>query len=88
MSDTVEPWTIERICAALGNHPEINKRIFSEVNKASAADLLDVFAKWQGRAERTLEAVARARAAHEAGTLYDDTIDITDEIMARASRAA
>lgn len=88
MSDTAEPWTIERICAALGDHPDITKRVMSEVNKASAAELLDVFAKWQGRAERTVEAVARARAAHEAGTLYDDTVDITDEIMAKASRAA
>lgn len=84
----IEPWTIERICAALGDHPEITKRIVSEINKAPASELMDVFAKWQGRAERTVEAVARSRAALADGTLYDDTIDITDEIMAKAGRHA
>lgn len=86
MSDTAEPWTIERICDALGGSPEITKRVVSEINKATAADLLDVFTKWQGRAERTVEAVARGRAALANGTLYDDTVDITDHVMAEAAR--
>lgn len=86
MSETVEPWTIERICVALGGSPEITKRVVSEINKAPAADILDVFTKWQGRAERTVEAVARARAAAANGTLYDDTVDITDHVMSEAAR--
>lgn len=82
----IEPWTIERICAALGDHPEITKRIVSEINKAPASELMDVFAKWQGRAERTVEAIARAHAALADGTLYDDTIDVTDKVLADAER--
>ena len=89
MSDTVEPWTVERICAALGDHPDITKRIVSEINKTPAADLMTVFAKWQGLAERTLESVARARETHAnlspSGELPSDWNDETDRVMAEAA---
>ncbi|MFE9404932.1 hypothetical protein ACFYNY_24830 [Streptomyces sp. NPDC006530] len=62
-----EPWTIERICDALGN-PTLAQRFLGEINRAPAHDLLAVFAKWQSIAQTTRTAVQRGReiAAAEA----------------------
>ncbi|MGE7437980.1 hypothetical protein [Kitasatospora sp. NPDC001175] len=90
MSDTVEPWTIERVCAALGN-PTLAQRCVSEINRAPAYQLMNVFAKWQGIAERTLEAVARGQALHanagSGGELPGDFIEYTvDDLRAKAEQ--
>ncbi|MFD8411080.1 hypothetical protein ACFV2Q_04860 [Streptomyces sp. NPDC059650] len=58
---TETPWTIERICEALGS-PDLAQRFLSEINKAPARELLTVFAKWERIAESTLLAVERGRA--------------------------
>ncbi|MFI5831045.1 hypothetical protein ACIA6C_27990 [Streptomyces sp. NPDC051578] len=55
------PWTIERICDALG-HPALSQRCLSEINRAPAHELLTVFAKWERIAKNGLIAVERARA--------------------------
>lgn len=87
MSD--QPWTIERICGALGN-PALAQRFLSEINKAPAHELLQVFAKWQGIAQRTLEAVQRGReaAAIQAagGEVPGEWHDVTDRVLGEAAR--
>ena len=84
-----EAWTIERIRDALGN-PALAQRFLGEVNKAPAPQLLTVFAKWQGIAERTLAAVQRGReaAAIEAagGEVPGDWHDVTDRVLQEAER--
>ncbi|MFF5703437.1 hypothetical protein ACFY7H_13150 [Streptomyces sp. NPDC012794] len=54
------PWTIERICEALGS-PDLAQRFLAEINRAPAHELLGVFAKWERIAKNTLLAVERAR---------------------------
>jgi len=87
MSET--PWTIERICDALGN-PKLAQRFLAEINKVPAHELLAVFAKWQGIAQRTLDAVQRGReaAAIEAsgGEVPGEWIDVTDRVLTEAAR--
>lgn len=87
MSD--QPWTIERICDALGN-PTLAQRCLSEINRAPAHELLTRFAKWQGIAQRTLDAVARGReaAAYEARGEEPpgEWIDVTDRVLTEAAR--
>ncbi|MEV8321066.1 hypothetical protein AB0Q95_43640 [Streptomyces sp. NPDC059900] len=65
MSD--QPWTIESIRDALGN-PALAQRFLSEINKAQAHELLQVFARWERIAKDTHAAVERGReiAAAEA----------------------
>jgi hypothetical protein len=62
-----QPWTIERICDALGN-PALASRFLAEINRAPAHQLLAVFARWERIAKDTLAAVERGReiAAAEA----------------------
>lgn len=61
------PWTIERICDALGN-PTLAQRFLGEINRAPAHEILAVFARWERIAKDTLAAVQRGRdiAAAEA----------------------
>ena len=84
-----EPWTIERISAALGN-PALASRFLSEINRAPAHQLLHVFAKWQGIAERSIEAGRRGREIAEAEARGEEPpgqwTDITDRVLAEAAR--
>lgn len=84
-----QPWTIERICDALGN-PTLAQRFLGEINRAPAYDLLAVFTKWQGIAECTLAAVARGREVAAAEARGEEPpgewIDVTDRVMADAAR--
>jgi hypothetical protein len=61
------PWTIERICDALGS-PALTARFLGEINRAPAHEILAVFARWERIAKDTLAAVQRGReiAAAEA----------------------
>lgn len=85
MSD--QPWTIERITEALGN-PTLASRFLSEINRTPAHQLLAVFAKWQGIAQRTLAAVERGRelAAYDARGEEPpgEWTDVTDRVLAEA----
>ncbi|MET7620515.1 hypothetical protein [Streptomyces sp. NPDC005408] len=85
-----EPWTIERICNALG-HPTLSQRFLAEINRAPAHELLAVFAKWQQRATDLLAAAERGRAISaaeaEGREAPGDWIDITDRVQADAARA-
>lgn len=87
MSD--QPWTIERICDALGS-PALAQKFLAQINKAPAHELLAVFAKWQGIAERMLDAAQRAReaAAIEAagGEVPGEWHDVTDRVLEEAAR--
>ncbi|MFI0218810.1 hypothetical protein [Streptomyces lydicus] len=89
MSNHDAPWTIESIRDALGN-PALAQRFLGEINKAPAHEMLTVFAKWQGIAERTLEAVARGRGAAEiqaaGGEVPGEWNDITDKVLEGAER--
>jgi hypothetical protein len=92
---TDQLWTIERISEALGS-PELTKRFLGEINKAPAADLLPVFAKWQGIAESILSGVERAReiAAAQAagepapGEFEDVTQQVRDDAEKLRARSA
>lgn len=83
------PWTIERICDALG-HPALSQRFLSEINRAPAHELLAVFARWERVAKDTTTAVQRGRdiaAVQEQG--HDPTAswtDATDRVQADAER--
>ncbi|MFE6844996.1 hypothetical protein [Streptomyces sp. NPDC057686] len=55
------PWTIERICDALGS-PDLAQRFLGEINRAPAHELLTVFAKWERMAKSALYALERARS--------------------------
>lgn len=87
MSD--QPWTIERICDALGN-PTLASRFLAEINRAPAHELLGVFAKWQGIAQRTLDAVQRGREIAAAEARGEEPpgewIDVTDRVLRDAER--
>jgi hypothetical protein len=84
-----QPWTIESICDALGN-PTLASRFLGEINRAPAHQLLHVFAKWQGIAQRTLDAVQRGRelAAYDARGEEPpgEWLDVTDRVLAEAER--
>ncbi|MFJ8208141.1 hypothetical protein [Streptomyces sp. NPDC096033] len=54
------PWTIERICEALGS-PDLAQRFLAEINRAPAHEILGVFARWERIARDTLLTVERAR---------------------------
>ncbi|MGW2371710.1 hypothetical protein [Kitasatospora sp. NPDC001683] len=86
---TDQPWTIERISEALGS-PDLTKRFLGEINKASAADLLPVFARWQGIAESIRAGVERAReiaAAEAAGSpVPGEFEDVTEQVIEDAER--
>lgn len=86
---TAEPWTIERICDALGS-PDLSQRFLSQINRAPADKLLQVFADWQQVAEETLAAVERGRQIAEAEVRSEEPpgrwIDRTDEILAEAAK--
>lgn len=87
MSD--QPWTIESIRDALGN-PALVQDFLSEINRAPADQLLDVFAHWQTVAATTLDAAERARvdAAAEARGERPAAgwADVTDRVLADAAR--
>lgn len=89
MSDTVEPWTIERICDALGN-PTLAQRVVSEINRAPIHELTSVFARWQGIAEQTVATVAHARQLAQAdrdGDLPGEWTEYTvDDLRAKAEQ--
>jgi hypothetical protein len=84
-----QPWSIERIAAALGN-PTLAQRFLGEINKAPAYRVMDVFAKWQGVAERLEETAVRigeARVAEAAGLpIPGEWEDITEEVQAKAAQ--
>ncbi|KAF0646740.1 MULTISPECIES: hypothetical protein [Streptomyces] len=52
---TAEPWTIERICEALGS-PTLTQRFLSEINRAPAPELLATFTRWERIAKNMLNA--------------------------------
>ncbi|MDT0451165.1 hypothetical protein [Streptomyces hesseae] len=85
---TTGPWSIERIRDALGS-PDLSRRFVAEIGRAPAHEMLTVFAKWQGIAERTLAAVERGRqaAAAEAagGEVPGEWIDITQKVQEDAA---
>ncbi|MEU4063452.1 hypothetical protein AB0F25_13625 [Streptomyces wedmorensis] len=85
-----EPWTIERICDALGN-PALAQRFLGEINRAPAHELLTVFAKWERMAKDTVAAVERGRklAAHDARgeELPGAWVDATAKIQAVVERS-
>ncbi|MFJ5644086.1 hypothetical protein [Streptomyces sp. NPDC093223] len=87
MSD--QPWTIESIRDALGN-PALAQRFIGEINRAPAHELMGVFAKWQGIAQRTLDAVNRGQeaAAAEAagGEVPGEWQDVTERVLQEAER--
>ena len=87
MSD--QPWTIERISEALGN-PTLAQRFLSEINRAPAHQLLQVFTKWQGIAQRTLDAIQRGREIAAAEARGEEPpgqwIDVTDRVLREAAR--
>ncbi|MFP3986917.1 hypothetical protein U9R90_05320 [Streptomyces sp. E11-3] len=84
-----EPWTIERIRDALGN-PTLAQRFLSEINKAPAHELLQVFAKWERIAKDTFAAVERGREVAAAEARGEEPpgewIDVTDRVLADAAR--
>lgn len=89
MSDQQQPWTIERICDALGNST-LTQRCLSEINRAPAHELLHVFAKWQGIAQRTLDAVQRGHEVAAAEARSEEPpgawVDVTERVLQEAER--
>lgn len=85
-----EPWTIERICDALGN-PTLTQAFLGQINRAPAHELLTVFAKWERIAKDTTAAVERGRrlAAHDARGEEPPGpwVDATDRIQAAAEQS-
>ncbi|MFI2620489.1 hypothetical protein [Streptomyces sp. NPDC018584] len=88
MSST--PWTIERICDALGS-PTLAQRFLGEINKAPAHELLHVFAKWERIAKDTLAAIDRGRELAPYDARGEEPpgewIDVTDKVLAQAQQA-
>lgn len=84
-----QTWTIESIRDALGN-PALAQRFLSEINRAPAHELLNVFAKWQGIAQRTLDAVQRGHEIAAAEARGEEPpgqwIDVTDRVLRDAER--
>lgn len=83
-----EPWTIERISAALGN-PALASRFLSEINRVPAHELLAVFARWERIAKDTVATVERGRAIAAAEARGEQSagewIDATDRVHADAA---
>lgn len=85
-----QQWTIETIREALGS-PDLAQRFLSEINRALAHELLQVFAKWQRIAQNLEDAfqdadeIAAAEACGEEppGVWIDGT-----ERLERILRAA
>ncbi|MFE7129503.1 hypothetical protein ACFVIM_01440 [Streptomyces sp. NPDC057638] len=83
-----DQWTIESICEALGN-PVAAQRFLTEINRAPAHDLLPTFARWQGIAQDTLNAVERGRQIHaalERGEEIPGEVDGTVDLLKDADR--
>ncbi|MBK6011709.1 hypothetical protein [Streptomyces sp. MBT53] len=84
-----QQWTIQSISDALGN-PTLAQRFLSEINRAPAHQLLAVFTKWQGTAQRTLDAVQRGREIAAYETRGEEPpgawIDVTDRVLRDAAR--
>lgn len=84
-----QPWTIQRIADALGN-PTLAQRFLGEINRAPAHELLQVFAKWQGIAERSLQAAERGREIAAAEARGEEPpgewIDVTERVLTEAAR--
>ena len=84
-----QPWTIESIRDALGN-PALAQRFLSEINRAPAHELLAVFTKWQGIAQRTLDAVQRGREIAAAEARGEEPpgawVDVTERVLTEAAR--
>lgn len=87
MSET--PWTIERICDALGS-PTFAQRFLSEINRAPAHEILAVFARWERIAKDTLAAIDRGRQIAAAEARGEEPpgqwIDVTDRVLRDAAR--
>ncbi|ONK09475.1 hypothetical protein STBA_01750 [Streptomyces sp. MP131-18] len=83
------PWTIERICESLGN-PVLSKRFLSQINRAPADELLEVFARWRKAAEDMQAGVAKAQALAEAEQhgepLPGEWTDVTERVRDEAQR--
>lgn len=93
------PWTIESIRDTLGA-PVLARRFLDEINRAPAAQLVLVFAKWQRIAEDTVGAVERARGISAGETASEDGrgvehfvdgtggwVDITERVQRDAEHA-
>lgn len=84
-----QPWTIESIRDALGN-PALAQRFHDEINRAPAHELLAVFARWQGIAQRTLDAARHGRQAATieaaGGEVPGEWHDVTDRVREEATR--
>lgn len=89
MSDQQQPWTIERIRDALGS-PVLAQRFLGEINRAPAHELLGVFSKWQGIAQRTLHAVQRGHEIAAAEARGEEPpgrwVDVTERVLTKAAR--
>jgi len=86
---TEQTWTITSIHDAL-NNPVLAARFLAEINRAPADRLLDVFARWQERAERTLAAAERGREIAAAEALGEEPagewVDVTGRVLTEAAR--
>lgn len=84
-----QPWTIERICEALGN-PVLAQRFLSEINRAPAHELLSTFAKWERIAKDIVAAIQRGHEITEAEARGEEPAagwsDATDRVLAEADR--
>lgn len=84
-----QTWTIESIRDALGN-PALASRFLSEINRAPAHELLQVFARWERIAKDTAAAVERGREIAAAERRGEEPTaewnDVTDRVLADAAR--
>ncbi|MDI5966443.1 hypothetical protein POF50_029875 [Streptomyces sp. SL13] len=84
-----EPWTIERIAEALGDHT-LAQRFLGEINRTPAHELLTTFAKWERIARITLAAVERGRDLAPFAERGENPpgvwVDKTDQVLEVAER--
>ncbi|MFE8950037.1 hypothetical protein [Streptomyces sp. NPDC007856] len=84
-----QPWTIERICDALGN-PVLAQKFLGEINRAPEGELLQTFAEWVERAERVVAAVERGREIAAAEARGEEPpgqwVDVTERVLGDAAR--
>ncbi|MGW0930720.1 hypothetical protein [Streptomyces sp. NPDC002644] len=84
-----QKWTIKAIEQALV-HPEIVKDFRAQIDNATADELLNVFSKWEKKAERSRALTARGREITEAEDrgeeLPGEWIDITSKVTEEAQR--
>ncbi|MGW7261602.1 hypothetical protein [Streptomyces sp. NPDC054834] len=84
-----QPWTIESIRDALGSRVLV-QRFLSEINRAPAHELLQVFARWERIAKDTVAAVERGREIAAAEARGEEPAgewtDVTDRVLADADR--